>query len=220
MYTTFGFFSKCAQRWDLAGGKLAWQTALGDDVVPSNWDATNSPNLSENALFFGNNSSDEGTLWAMDTASGKLRKVIAKKKYHFAPVAARDGIVMVLSWPNWDAKKLVLLGLDAKTGEQRWEFKPQAQDSRATDSHGHLDWRLTTKGLLLIQVLEDQQQLIVETLDPHTGASANKQTTALDGAGSHVFWSALWSSDMAWLDIGSSVYALDLATGATAYRLD
>jgi outer membrane protein assembly factor BamB len=219
LYATFGFFGKCAQRWDLAGGKRVWQTAL-DEAAPPEWNASAPSLLTEEAIFFGHQQGDEGALWAMDTATGELRRVVAKKKYTFLPVAARDGVVIALTRPNWDRKKLLLIGLDSRTGETRWEFKPQAQDARAIDVHGHIDWRLTRQGLLLVQVLEDERQMIVETLDLRTGASAGRRTTQLDGSGSHVFWQALWSNDMAWLDIGSSVYALDLATGATAYRLD
>ena len=219
MYTTFGFFSHCAQRWDLASGKLLWQTPLDEDL-PSTWGGDDGPILSEEAIVFAFEQGDEGALWALDTASGELRKLAAQKKYRYTPVAARDGVVIALTWPTWDTEKQSLLGLDAKTGEQRWEFKPQATDARITQVHGHLDLRLTRKGLLVVQVLEDQRQLLIETLDLRTGASADKQITTLEGSGSHVFWDALWSTDMAWLDIGSEVYAIDLATGATRYRLD
>jgi outer membrane protein assembly factor BamB len=219
MYITFGFFSHCAQGWDLASGKLIWQTPLGRDL-PSTWGNDGSQILAEDAILFGFEQGDEGALWALDRASGKLHKVAAKKKYRFIPVAARDGTVIALTWPTWDTDKQSLLGLDAKTGEQRWEFKPLATDARITETHGHLDLRLTRKGLLVVQVLEDQKQLLVETLDPRTGTSAEKRTTTLEGSGSHVFWDALWSTDIAWLDIGSWIYGIDLRTGATMYRLD
>jgi outer membrane protein assembly factor BamB len=219
MYTTFGFFSHCAQGWDLASGKKLWQTPLDDDV-PSSWGGDGGQILTEDAIVFGFEQGDEGALWALDTAGGELRKLVAKKKYRYIPVAARDGVVIALTWPTWDTDKQLLVGLDAKTGEQRWEFKPLTTDARITESHGHLDLRLTRKGLLVVQVLEEQQQLLVETLDPKTGTSADKQVTTLEGSGSHVFWDALWSTDMAWLDIGSQVYAIDLGTGATRYRLD
>jgi hypothetical protein len=127
--------------------------------------------------------------------------------------------LIVLTWPTWDSTKLSLLGLDAKTGEQRWEFKPQVKDARMTTSNGHWDWRLTQKGLLMVQVLDDQQQLLVETLDPKTGAIAGQQTTPLGDSGSHVFWRAMWADDYAWLSIGSLIYAIDLTTGQTAYTL-
>ncbi len=219
MYTTFGSFSHCVQRWDLANGKLIWQTSLDDDLS-SRWSNDGGLILTDDAILFGFDQGDEGALWALDTASGKLHKVVAKKKYRFIPVGARDGTVIALTWPTWDTDKQSLIGLDAKTGEQRWEFKPQATDARITETHGHLDLRLTRKGLLVVQVLEDQKQLLVETLDPRTGASAEKRTTALEGSGSHVFWDALWSTDIAWLDIGSWIYGIDLSTGATMYRLD
>jgi outer membrane protein assembly factor BamB len=220
MYTTFGFFSQCAQHWDLASGKLVWQTPLDDDNKPSSWGNSDGQILAEDAIFFGFEQGDEGALWAVDTASGELRKVVARKKYRFVPVAARDGVVIALTWPTWDTEKQSLLGLDARTGEQRWEFKPLATDARVVQTHGHLDLRLTRKGLLVVQVLENEKQLLVETLDPRTGTSSDKQITTLEGSGSHVFWDALWSTDVAWLDIGSWVYAIDLGTGATRYRLD
>ena len=220
LYTTFGFFSKCAQRWDLASGKRIWQTALDGEGIPeSGWEGRRSL-LADDAIFFGYDRPEQGAIWAMDTASGKLREVVAKKKYLFAPIAERDGVLIALTWPNWDQKKQTLVGLDARTGEQRWEFKPQATDARLIETHGHLDWQMTKQGLLVVQVLEDERQLIVEMLDPRTGASAGKQVTALKDSGSHVFWDALWSNDMAWLDIGSRVYALDLTTGAAVYQLD
>ncbi|HEX5688752.1 MAG TPA: PQQ-binding-like beta-propeller repeat protein [Roseiflexaceae bacterium] len=219
LYTTFGFFNKCAQRWDLAADKPTWTQAL-DEVAPPEWSSRDETLVSDDALFFRHSDSDTGALWALDTADGKLRQVAAKRKYEFLPVAVRDGVLIALTWPNWDTSKVSLLGLDPKSGEQRWEFKPQVSDARATEIHGHLDWRMTKQGLLLVQVLEDEAQLVTETLDPKTGTSSNRQVTSLEGMGSHVFWQALWSNDMAWLDIGSSVYAVDLNKGATVYRLD
>jgi hypothetical protein len=79
---------------------------------------------------------------------------------------------------------------------------------------------MTSTALLSIQVLEEQKQLVVETIDPRTGTSTKRQITPLDASGSLVFWDALWGDGMAWLDIGRFIYALDLTTGATAYRLD
>ncbi len=79
---------------------------------------------------------------------------------------------------------------------------------------------MTKQGLLSIQVLEEQQQLVTEIIDPQTGTSAKKQITPLDLSGSLVFWDALWGDELAWLDIGRFVYVIDLATGQTAYRLD
>jgi outer membrane protein assembly factor BamB len=219
LYVTSGFFNKCIQRWDLAGNKRVWETAL-DEVEPPGVGSSDQTLLSDEALFFRQSEGDTGSIWAIDTSDGTLRQLIAKKKYEFFPMAVRDGVVIALTWPNWDTKKLSLIGLDPKSGDQRWEFKLQASDSRATEIFGHMDWRLTKQGLLLVQVLEDQAQLAIETLDPKTGTSSNRQTTRLTGPGSNVFWQALWSTDMAWLHIGSDVYAVDVASGKTVYRLD
>jgi outer membrane protein assembly factor BamB len=219
MYALYGFFSQCAQRWDLTSGQRVWETALGDDT-PSGWSGQGGPLLADGMIFFNTREGDEGTIWALETSSGKLRSVVTKNKAHFVPVAARDGTLIALTWPTWDTEKQSLVGLDAQTGEQRWEFKPQVEGSRLSESHGNWDWRMTAKGLLSIQVLEEQKQLVVEMIDPQTGTSAKQQITPLDESGSLVFWDALWGDGMAWLDIGRFVYALDLTTGTTAYRLD
>ena len=92
--------------------------------------------------------------------------------------------------------------------------------SRTSESHGNWDWHMTAKGLLSIQVLEGQKQLVVEVIDPRTGTSNGRQITPLDESGSLVFWDVLWGDDTAWLDIGRFTYVLDLASGTTTYRLE
>jgi outer membrane protein assembly factor BamB len=219
MYTIFGSSNQCAQRWDLAGGKRAWQAPLDRHTAPTSWNDENGPLLADNGLFFSNEIGNDGTLWALDASNGASHKLLDGKKRKFVPVATRDGILIVLTWPTWDSTKLSLLGLDAKTGEQRWEFKPQVKDARMIASNGHWDWRLTQNGLLMVQVLDDQQQLLVETLDPKTGTVAGQQTTSLGDSGSHVFWRAMWADDYAWFNIGSLIYAIDMKTGQTVYTL-
>jgi outer membrane protein assembly factor BamB len=219
MYALYGFFSHCAQRWDLTSGKLVWETVFEMDL-PMRWDEDERPLLVGDTIFFNNDSSTDGGLWALDTSNGEVRTVITKPKYRFVPVAARDNIVIVLTWPTWDTEKQSLVGLDVASGEQRWEFKPQVGGARISTTHGGWDWRMTKQGLLSIQVLEEQQQLVTEILDPQTGTSAKQQVTPLDASGSLVFWNALWGDEMAWLDIGRFVYVIDLETGTTAYRMD
>lgn len=214
MYALFGLISSCAQRWNPASGERVWQQTLDHGIAPAIW-YDNRPLLTDKALF----GSNGGVLWALDTASGDLRKLADDQEYKFVPLAARDDTLIVLAWPSWDSKRQALWGLDAATGERRWQYALQAKEARLLQPFGDWDWRLTPKGLVVVQVLKDQRQLIVDLVDPHTGVSTARQTTALGSSGSPTFWHAIWTDDMAWLKIDFSLYAVDLATGATAYRL-
>jgi outer membrane protein assembly factor BamB len=219
LYSLFGFFNQCAQRWDLAAGKRVWQMPIEGDAVSPNWHDAH-PLLADNAIFISSDRGGEHTIWALSSAGGKFRQIAHEKDNYLIPVAARDGILVVLAWPSWDSSRQALWGLDAATGERRWQFVPQAKDARFTDVFGNWDWRLGAKGLTVIQVLDDQKQLISEILDLKTGVSSARQVTALKGPGSQTWWRVTWADDMAWLDIGSSIYAVDLTTGATAYQLN
>ena len=149
----------------------------------------------------------------------EMRKLADDQEYKFVPLAARDDTLIVLAWPSWDSERQALWGLDATTGERRWQYALQAKEARLLRPFGDWDWRLTPKGLVVVQVLKDQRQLIVDLVDPRTGVSAARQTTALGSSGSPTFWHVIWADDMAWLKIDFSLYAVDLTTGATAYRL-
>jgi outer membrane protein assembly factor BamB len=214
MYTMYGFFAKCAQRWDLASGKPSWGVALDDKLVPSSWH-NGGPLLTDKAVFVGNN----GLIWALDSASGDVRTIANNKEYNLIPLAARDDTLIVLATPTWDSQRQAIWGLDSVTGERRWQEPLQAHDLREGTSSGDWDWQLTPKGLVVVQILRDDAQLIVETLNPRTGISSSRQQTALTGLHIPSLQGALWSDDTAWLKIDSNVYAIDLATGKPAYQL-
>jgi hypothetical protein len=66
MYALYGFFSQCAQRWDLTSGKRVWETQLGQDT-PNGWSEANSPLLADGSIFFNVDNGDEGALYGRST---------------------------------------------------------------------------------------------------------------------------------------------------------
>jgi outer membrane protein assembly factor BamB len=151
--------------------------------------------------------------------SGGIRTVIEDKEYKLRPLAVRDGTLIVLAAPDWDSRRQALWGLDAATGERRWQEPLQAHELHQGSSSGDWVWQLTPQGLVVAQVLRDEARLIVATLNPRTGASTSKQETELAGLHMPSLFRALWTDDTAWLKLDNKVYAIDLATGKTAYQI-
>lgn len=212
--TVFGFFAKCAQSWDLRSGQKRWETALDDQQVPSSW--YGGPLLAgERALVMSANHQ----LTVIDLASGKARALAADKEYNLAPLALADGLLIAQAAPDWDSQRQEIWGIDMQTGERRWQAKLQAHDLREADSTGDWDWQLTREGLAVVQVLRDDARLVVELLDPRTGASTLRQEHALEGSSMPSLRNMLWSDDTAWLQIDSKILAIDLATAQIEYAL-
>jgi outer membrane protein assembly factor BamB len=214
MYTVYGFFSKCAQAFDLTSGKPRWEVPIDDKLVPSSWYNTTTL-LTEQELFF----TKDDKILALDTANGDVHTLIENKDYRLRPLALHDSTLIVLAAPTWDSRRQALWGVDAASGERHWQEPLQAHELRQGSSSGDWDWQLTPSGLQVIQVLRDQAHLLVETLNPRTGDSASKQEIALTDLHSPSLYRALWTEDTAWLKLDSKVYAIDLATGKTVYQL-
>src|SRR5262249_22764785 len=144
-------------------------------------------------------------VWALDTADGKIRTLANDKEYQLRPLALQKDILIVLAAPDWDSQRQELWGLDSTSGERRWQIKLQAHDLREGNSSGDWEWKLTPKGLLVIEALNDEPRLIVQTLDTATGASRLRQETPLGERGSPSIIGALWGDDTAWLRINGNV---------------
>jgi outer membrane protein assembly factor BamB len=214
LYTMYGFFAQCAQAFDLTTGQPRWERTLADGLVPPSW-YNNTALLTEKALFVNQNQ----MIWALDTADGNLRTLIEDKEYNLRPLALHDDTLIVLAAPTWDSQRQVLWGLDAASGERRWQQPLQAHSLRQGSSSGDWDWQLTPKGLTVVQVLRDEARLIVETLDPRTGASSAKQETELTDLTMPSLYQPRWTEDMVYLKLDSQIYAVDLATGKTVFQL-
>ncbi len=214
MYIMYGFFSQCAQAFDLSNGETRWEVMMEENMVPPSW-YNNTALVTDQALYV----NQDHMIWALDTADGSIRTLIEDKEYNLRPLARRDNILIVLAAPTWDSQRQELWGLDVATGERRWQQSLQAHSLRNGSSSGDWDWQLTPKGLVLVQVLRDDARLIVETLDPRSGVSSAKQETQLTDLHMPSLYQPMWTDDIVYLKLDSQIYAVDLATGKPAYQL-
>jgi outer membrane protein assembly factor BamB len=214
MYAMYGFFSQCAQAFDLGTGETRWEATLDEHLLPSSW-YNNTALVTDQALYINQNN----MIWALDTADGSVRTLIEDKEYNLRPLARRDNTLIVLAAPTWDSQRQELWGVDVATGERRWQQSLKAHDLRNGSSSGDWDWQLTPKGLVVVQVLRDDARLIIETLDLQTGASSAKQETQLTDLHMPSLYQPMWTDDMVYLKLDSQIYAIELATGKIAYQL-
>ena len=153
------------------------------------------------------------------TGAGSVRTLIEDKEYNLRPLARRDNVLIVLAAPTWDSQRQELWGLDVASGTRRWQQSLKAHDLRNGSSSGDWDWQLTPNGLVVVQVLRDDARLIVETLDPQSGASSAKQETQLTDLHMPSLYQPMWTDDTVYLKLDNQIYAIDLATGKPAYQL-
>ena len=187
---------------------------MDNGQVAVNWDGA-APVADATSLY----TSNAGQIGVLSLADGTVRALAEDKEYTVRPVAVHDGMLLVAAAPNWDSQRQEIWGIDMQTGERRWQAKLQAHDLREAGSTGDWDWQLTRQGLAVVQVLRDDARLVVELLDPRTGASALRQEHALEGSSMPMLRNTLWSDDTAWLQIDSQILAVDLATAQIEYSL-
>jgi outer membrane protein assembly factor BamB len=214
MYTMYGFFSHCAQAFDLSNGETRWEVTMEQNMVPPSW-SNHTALVTDQALYV----NQDHMIWALNTADGSVRTLIEDKEYNLRPLARRDNVLIVLAAPTWDSQRQELWGLDVATGARRWQQSLQGHDLRNGSSSGDWDWQLTPKGLVVVQLLRDDARLIVETVDPRSGVSSARQETQLTDLHMPSLYQPMWTDDTVYLKLDSQIYAVDLATGKLAYQL-
>ena len=110
-----------ATRWKFATGGERRFEAKGlhglqpkNQTIPDQFDVyLSSPVVADGAVFFG---SGDGSVYALDAATGALRwKFQTGDVVHASPAYA-DGVVFFGSWDSW------FYAVDATTGKEKWRF--------------------------------------------------------------------------------------------------
>lgn len=212
LFTVLDGSHDCMQRWNPSSDAPAWQTWLEDGVAPSYWDA-------HRALFAGQRLliANDGRLSSLDTATGALTTLLRDDDYKLTPLFARGATAVVIATPNWDANRHSLWAIDADSGERRWQYDLQAREWFGDSGFNEWGAQLTPDGVTVVQVPDGRDELIVERLDLQSGVSAGRQITKLDDD-SPTVWENRWTDRMAWLDIDSKLYTIDLLSGAVTSR--
>jgi outer membrane protein assembly factor BamB len=206
VYALFGFFSHCAQAWDVETGKRRWSTYL------SSWDWNTSTFLGEHALWFA-----EGgrAIVSIDRETGAVRKLAIDAELRAYPLLTTGDTLIAKAAPDWDSSRVAIWGMDPTSGKRRWQFQLSAHNVSLSDIFDSWFARATAAGLIVFQRIDDQH-LSVDTLNVTTGVSAGRRLLPADGRNGPA---PLLQDDAGWINVPGGLDAVSLPGGQVAYHL-
>lgn len=209
LFLIFGTINNCAQRIEPASAELVWRTSITDDLPILRDD---DPLLfSAEATYLASG----GTLLAFANSDGSLSQVISSSDYELAPLALRDGVLLVEAQRTRGSRRVELWGIDLASGTQRWQYQLQAAD-RIVEPSGFGDWAVYPgpTGFAVIQQLADPDRVQVTILNIQDGSVASENQLPSTSFGR--IDGILADERVAWISY-DVLYVLDLQSGAPMY---
>lgn len=221
LYLIFGDFEGCIQRWDLsaAGATPEWDAHIPyDDGFSTSYQLT--PLLDGDTLYL---SSENGRLWAFDTATGERRNLLAEDDAQFVILGALDGVAVVRVVETRGSYEYGLWGVDAATGEVLWkhsfdEAEPLLESNTASGilSGGESAWaaRVLGDGVLVLRAESEPHQLVFQMLDARAGTLQTETAVPLKQLDPDFFYSAsliTWRGSRVWMMVDNHIYRLNTA---------
>ena len=171
----------------------------------------------------------ENSLWAGDTlylsddkqimAVGPQtsQQVVASTDYDLRPLAAGEGVLLVQAQRTRGSARLELWVVDVRTGAHRWERTLKATDP-LTSPNDTGDYTATLVGdtVALVEKHKEPAEIVYEQIALADGSSRAKTVLQVNDAGNYIR-GALWGHSYVFLPI-NELYAVELASGQTAYR--
>ena len=204
VYFFYGFFISCVEKWDTRDWEMLWQTTTEDDLYRPEF----GPFLAEGVIYAG----DANRVVAVDIADGFYRRLVDEEDYYLNPLAVRGGVLLVAAERRRGSRRYELWGLDATTGERRWQIIFEDEDPiYEAGSWAGNAWaaQFTSHGLVLMHFLEEPPRVVVEKLDPQSGVSSGEVVSDL---GEEYWYGVVWADDAVLLR-SRKLHAIDLVSG-------
>jgi outer membrane protein assembly factor BamB len=204
VYVLFGIFSHCIQAWDVPAAKMRWNAYVPELELHAH------AVVGEGLLVF-NRSSHELTV--VNTATGKVSDPIGEPQHKLEPLHVSRDTVVASAAPDWDRHRVALWGLDAASGERRWQF---AMSSRKVGLEDTWSTNLGQRGLSVLQEV-DAGHVALDLLDLRTGVSSGQRVLAIGPHSSTLL--ATFRDDIAWIPVFGGLQAVSLPSGTLAYHV-
>jgi outer membrane protein assembly factor BamB len=219
LYLVYDSSYGCVQRLDLASGKTIWEADSKDSFsfTPDGLQSL----MTDSTLYFSNGND----LLSVDKSSGSMKVLLTNPDYELLPLAVAGDKLIVRARKTRGTESFELWGVDAASGTQAWQVNMQGSSPIAppNEMSGLIDntgsgwtWRLASTGLVVSSFQAQPNQLVLETFNPATGTSLSKQAIPLkriEGDFYDIPTVLGWQGIIAYLNIDSSIYSLDIKTG-------
>ena len=226
LYAWYGSSTSCLQKYDLATGKLAWQ---------SQTKARSTQHDDAAMLVVGGRvfAGGANTIVTAD-ANGKVTEILTDPDYELRPLAAQGDVLLVRALRTRGTRRFELWAVDVASGKRLWqtifdkEGGPMLGPDRASgllskDSETEV-WsaQLGANGLNVVRVTSKPTlQATVETFGLKDGVSPGRKTVTLKTGSLLVTIPKElgWRADTAWLLIDSVVYGINTKTATVEYSV-
>jgi outer membrane protein assembly factor BamB len=218
-------FSPCVQSWDISSGALVWETRLPEDSQLAQ-DVAGGLHIDLSGPFFVLGESSlyiplttavsDSAIVRLELTSGQPTLLLEIEDYATTPLAEQGNTLIVRARRTRGSERTELWSLDSASGERTWQHELQANVLLNLDPGIGQEWayRLTSRGLSVIQLLTDPDRLQVQRIDVPTGQVVYVTSSRLDND----FWTGVtWTRNSAYLTI-RNLYGVDLETGKTAWE--
>lgn len=226
LYAWYGSPTSCLQKYDLATGKLAWQS----QTKARSTQHDDAAMLVAGGRVFAGGSN---TIVTAD-ANGKVSEILTDPDYELRPLAAQGDTLLVRALRTRGTRRFELWAVDVASGKRLWqtifdkEGGPMLGPDRASgllskDREMEV-WsaQLGPGGLNVVRVTSmPTLQATVETFNLKDGVSPGRKTVALKTGSLLVTIPKElgWQADTAWLLIDSVVYGINARTAAVEYSV-
>ena len=203
----------CLQKWDTASLSQSWQAIAPNEILGSiDW---YSYLFTDEALF----TSTDHDLYMVSLRDGTYQDVYSNEDYELTPLAAQDGMLLVLAERTRGTTQYALWGIDLSSKAKRWELNPAAKDSYDGTSSvvyedGLFSAAINGDKVILLEAFAEPGSMAFTVLNLSDGSQLRKNSLSIQQDSSYWIQVVAWGADRVYLEVGNQILVIDFNSGA------
>jgi len=203
----------CLQSWDTASLSQSWQASVPYDILDAiDW---YSYLFTDEALYL----SADHDLYMVSLRDGTYQDVYSNEDYELTPLAAQDGMLLILTERTRGTTQYALWGIDLTSKAKRWELNPAAKDlydgtSSVVYEEGLFTAALNGDKVILLEAFSEPGSVAFTVLNLSDGSQLRKNTLSLKEDSSYWIQVVAWGADRVYLEVGDHIRMIDFNSGA------
>jgi outer membrane protein assembly factor BamB len=217
VYTFFGLFNACIQRWDLSTGKVDWQWMEEDSNLQDPYDTP--ALMADGKIVF----TQDNALRTVDTETGQeFQTLDTQENYRLVPYAVSGNRLIVRAVRTRGTTSYELWGYDLASGKNIWKRPlPKSSPLDPPDAFGSLidsdesawAFRQAPDGFWLLTFQSVPNQVTISQVNTDTGELSGQKMLPLNMGSDTDFYAApdrIASQDnLSWFTVEQELYVID-----------